>query len=61
MHRAENLAKADVDIWASHWIYWVGPCIGTSLAGLAYNFYEEQLKKENEKPQSDLAVPMLQP
>jgi glycerol uptake facilitator-like aquaporin len=36
---ARSLGPALVSgTWANHWIYWIGPLIGGSLAGLVYEY-----------------------
>ena len=37
VHPATSLGSALVSgIWNSHWVYWVGPYLGATLALLAY-------------------------
>jgi len=31
------MAEGGGKLWATHWIYWVGPLVGGALAALLYN------------------------
>jgi len=38
---------SDVDLWTNHWIYWVGPILGSILASLFYRFLFIRPEKRN--------------
>ncbi|CAH1134308.1 unnamed protein product [Ceutorhynchus assimilis] len=45
---ARSLGPAVImNIWAGHWVYWIGPIIGGILAGLLYKFVFKTRKGDN--------------
>ena len=35
------------NVWADHWVYWLGPLIGAALAALIYEFAFLQREEED--------------
>lgn len=48
----------DSHLWSTHWIYWVGPLIGASVAAVAYHLilWPRDPKRGIEAPASDVPV-----
>ena len=52
MNPARSFGPAIVaNVWADHWIYWLGPAIGAVLAALVYEFVFLEREDAGELPQ----------
>lgn len=49
MNPARSFGPAVVhDVWQNHWVYWIGPLVGSVVAAVIYKLIFKQSKEDDD-------------